>query len=122
VRKGERPPAGSPYETDANGLKADADGNVLGGVRLPDIDVPIATYAQDNSAQDFTDFMSTFVCSLSGATIAFSADKLEELYPTHDDYVKKYTSAADKALAAGFLLKADYDESIEHAKNAPIPK
>jgi hypothetical protein len=122
VRKGERPPAGAPYETTANGLKLDADGNVLGGVRLPEIDVPTATYATDNSAKDVTDFMSAFVCSLSGATVAFTADKLQMLYPTHDDYVKKYTSAADKALAGGYLLQADYEDAIKQAQSAPIPK
>jgi hypothetical protein len=121
VRKGERPPAGAPYEMTGNGLKLDADGNVLGGVRLPEIDVPTASYGTDNSAKDPTDLMSAFVCSLSGNTVAFTADKLQALYPTHDDYVKKYTNAADKALAAGYLLQADYDEGIKKAQSAPVP-
>jgi hypothetical protein len=44
------------------------------------------------------------------------------LYPTHADYVTKYTQAADTTLAAGFLLKTDYDDGIKAAKRAPIPE
>jgi hypothetical protein len=36
--------------------------------------------------------------------------------------VQAHTSAADKALAAGYLLKADYDASLKEAQGAPIPK
>jgi hypothetical protein len=117
VRKGERPPTGTPLETNK-----DDDGNALGGVRLPEIDVPTATYGVTNSAAPGTNFISGMACSLGGSTTPFSADKLIELYPTHDEYVAKYTQAADKTLAAGFLLKADYDDGIKAAKSAPIPQ
>lgn len=123
VRNGERPPTGVPFKTVAGGgLQLDGYGNVVGGVRLPELDAPIATYTLGNSAVDFTDFQQTFICGASGATIPLTANQLLTLYPKHDDYVKKYTAAADKALAAGYLLKADYDESIQEAKDAPIPK
>jgi hypothetical protein len=42
------------------------------------------------------------------------------LYPTHDDYMTKYKSAADKALAAGYLLKAH--DAIMKAQSSAIPK
>lgn len=123
IRKGERPPAGMPYETSGGDtLKFDANGNVLGGVRLPEIDVPTASYTTDNAAKDATDLMSAFVCSLSGATKAFTPEQLLQLYPTHDDYVNEYAAAADKALAAGYLLQFDHDEGLMQAQAAPIPK
>ena len=50
-----------------------------------------------------------------------TAEKLLLLYPTHDDYVQKYTAAAEKALAAGYILEEDYEDAIEEAKDAPIP-
>jgi hypothetical protein len=45
-----------------------------------------------------------------------------QLYPTHDDYVTKYTAAADQAVAAGYELQADHDDAITQAKAASIPQ
>jgi hypothetical protein len=62
-----------------------------------------------------------FACGLGGTTIPFSQAELLELYPTHEDYVTKYTAAADEALESGYLLQADHDEAIAQAQAAPIP-
>jgi hypothetical protein len=117
VRKGTKPPSAPPIES-----TLDQYGNVKGGVRLPDIDVPIASYTKSNEPKDPTDFISIFACGLSGSVVSFTADRLMELYPTHDDYVQKYTQAADKAVAAGFMLQADRDLGVDMAQKAPIPK
>jgi hypothetical protein len=122
VRNGEKPPAGMPFQAPGGQLALDEHMNGLGGVRLPDIDVPIATYAFDNGPKDPTDIIGYLACGLGGQTIPFTAAELLKLYPTHDDYVQKYTAAADKALAGGYLLKADCDESVQQANAAPIPK
>jgi hypothetical protein len=100
----------------------DHDGNVQGGMRLPDIDVPIATYTKSNTAKTASDILSSFACGLSGSVVQFTPDRLLQLYPTHDDYVQKYTQAADKAVAAGFMLPSDRDVAVDQAKKAPIPK
>lgn len=117
VRKGEKPPS-------APALQAmkDANGNVLGGVRIQDIDVPIATYTAGNAPTDLLDLISFLGCGLSGAVVPLTAQKLMALYPTHDDYVEKYTKAADKALPTGFLLQADHDYAVQRAQKAAIPK
>ena len=65
--------------------------------------------------------LATVRASRCNAAQGFTEAKLLELYPTHEDYVQKYTDAADKALASGYLLQQDYDESVQHAKVAPIP-
>jgi hypothetical protein len=62
-----------------------------------------------------------FGCGLSGSVVAFTPQRLLQTYPTHDDYVQKYTEAADKAVAAGYELQADHDIAIQKAKAAPIP-
>jgi hypothetical protein len=36
--------------------------------------------------------------------------------------VKKFTAAADEALAKGYFLQADRDEAVQEAMAAPIPK
>ncbi|HWW83942.1 MAG TPA: alpha/beta hydrolase domain-containing protein, partial [Vicinamibacterales bacterium] len=122
ARKGDRPPAGMPFQTSGGSLALDSHGNVLGGVRIQDIDVPIATYDLNNSSSDPTNFIGSLACNLGGETVAFSAADLMMLYPTHDDYVTQYTAAADKALAAGYELQADHDDAIMQAQAAAIPK
>ena len=67
------------------------------------------------------DLISGMACGLGGATDSFTAQKLLQLYPTHDDYVKKYTAASEKAVANGILLNADSKAAIEEAKKAAIP-
>lgn len=121
VRDDERPPAGPRFETSGSALALDAHGNVKGGVRLPDIDVPIATYNTDNGPENAFDFISALACGLGGNTVYFSNAELMGLYPTHDDYVEKYTAAADEALGGGFLLQADYDEAVAEAEAADVP-
>jgi hypothetical protein len=118
VRTGERPPSGDPIQPG----KTDKYGNPLGGVRIQDIDVPIATHGTAPAvAADLLDFLSLFVCGAGGSSVPLTQQQLLELYPTHKDYVRLYTEAADKVLANGFLLKADYDSAIEWAKKEPIP-
>jgi hypothetical protein len=122
VRNGERPPAGAPLESaPAGGLRVDANGNALGGVRIQDIEVPIATHSLTNAPADPLDIIGNLACGLGGSVVPFTEQRLLELYPTHEVYLQKYTHAADKALAAGYLLRADYDAAIEAAKKAPIP-
>lgn len=126
VRNGEQPPMGMPFEMAGGDFALDEVGNVKGGVRLPDIDVPIKTYSRDNGPAGGADLFSAAVgslaCGLAGTAVPLSPQKLMELYPTHEDYVRKYTAAADKALMGGFLLQQDYDEMIEIAKAAPVPQ
>jgi hypothetical protein len=111
-----------PFEVQGANLKTDSFDNVLGGVRTPHIQVPIATYGFDNAPASSTDFVAVLACGLGGTTIPFTASQLLELYPTHDDYVKKFTAAADEALAKGYFLQADRDEAVQEAMAAPIPK
>jgi hypothetical protein len=117
VRNGAKPPNAPPIQS-----TMDQYGNVQGGARLPDIDVPIATYTKSNSAKNATDLISSFACGLSGTVAPFTPARLLQLYPTHDDYVQKYTQAADKAVAGGFMLQSDRDLAVAQAMNAPIPK
>lgn len=123
VREGKKPSPAPPFEVlGFGGLRLDDNFNVVGGLRLPDIEVPIATYSTTSSAPNPADPTGGLACSLGGTAASFSADKLATLYPTHDDYVAKYKAAADKALAAGYLLQADYDDAIQQAQAAPVPR
>lgn len=64
----------------------DADGNAKGGIRLPEITVPVAGYNGGSNG-------------LSGNTYPFSDSKLQALYPTNEDYVAKVKAAAELSLS-----------------------
>lgn len=87
----------------------DKYGNVHGGVRLPELTVPTATYD-----------VSLF-SGLLGKTTPFDHDRLAKLYPTHEDYVAKVTAAAQQAERDGILLPFRMQQYIDEAKAADIP-
>ena len=91
----------------------DEHGNALGGIRLPDVEVPTATHTA--AILGFADPLG-----LRGKTEPFSAEKLAELYPTRDEYVAKVTAAANAAQDAGFILPARVNEYIAEAKQANL--
>ncbi|MFI9597461.1 alpha/beta hydrolase domain-containing protein [Nonomuraea sp. NPDC052265] len=94
----------------------DAEGNALGGVRLPDLDAPLAAYGPSNTGGEVVG-----ACLLLGSTTAFTAARVHRLYPTREDYVAAVTRAADRALAAGHLLPADRAEAVARARVTPLP-
>ena len=102
VRGGEAPPnaprlqvEGSPAE-----FVLDALGNVLGGIRTPYVDAPIAVLSGlGQSGEGF--------CSIFGTTVLFDDTTLASLYPDHDTYVTAVNEATDLAVEAGFILEPD---------------
>ncbi len=94
--------------------KRDADGNVMGGVRLPDMEAPLGVHA---AQQDPT----TFGCSLAGAYLAFSPDRIAALYKSRDDYVQKIRTAARALQAERLLLAEDAAVIIDAAASSPWP-
>ena len=81
-------------------FKLDSQGNATGGIRTPQVDVPIA--ALSGLGQSGSGF-----CGLFGTTVPFDAAKLAARYPTHAAFVKAWNQATDKAVKAGFVLQAD---------------
>jgi Alpha/beta hydrolase domain len=150
ITKGVPPPSGNPITTTPffHIVERDQYGNALGGIRLPDIQVPTETYSAINFSlpsqesltpnQLFTTLQSIFttlstgvitdpalrtegLCLLEGYYTTFGQATLQSLYPTHAAYVAAFTAAAQSAKAAGFLTPADYRTAVAAAKNAPIP-
>jgi hypothetical protein len=117
LKDGTEPPKAATMQTDATGkLVKDDFGNGLGGVRSPDLDVPIRTLSADPAA------MSDFICFLFGSTTPFTSDKLKMLYPSHEEYVAKITDSAHALQKAGFLLEPEATGFIAAAQQAPVPK
>jgi hypothetical protein len=88
----------------------DKYGNVLGGVRLPEVEVPVARYVAPTKEG-----------GILGSTYPFTAEEIKQLYPTHADYVSKVTVAANAALQAGVILPYRVKEYVDAAKAAAIP-
>jgi hypothetical protein len=80
----------------------DASGNVVGGVRSPQVDVPIATLGGTGNSPAF--------CSLFGTTVAFSFSHVAALYPSHFQFVTRWEQAAQDDALHGYLVPADVTE------------
>jgi hypothetical protein len=109
VRTGRPAPRVPRVEFDAGGAPArDAYGNVRGGLRLPPIDVPIASYRGD-------------ACQLFGLTLPLDPVTLHRLYPTNTDYVARMQTATDLAVRGGILLPEDGEDLMRRARTTSIP-
>jgi len=96
----------------------DADGNDKGGVRLLDLEAPLGTHTGWNERSPETGFPWA-TARFDGSFVPFARTKAERLalhdprpslaerYPTRADYVRHAEEAADKQIAAGFLLPED---------------
>jgi hypothetical protein len=134
---GVQSPAGIPggYRADLGGpqkapkipflvSKVDADGNELGGIRLPDVDVPLATYTGWNfRKQDPT----TEIVPLQGSFIPFPVTRAErdqtkdprlsiqERYPSREAYLAKVKTSADNLVKQRYVRADDVDLIVTHA-------
>src|SRR3546814_11529761 len=82
------PPEARPYQFNGSALARDQYANAEGGIRLPPIEVPVASYRSD-------------ICNLGGITIPFTVLQLQQLYPTHADYYCKMKAATQRSIAEG---------------------
>lgn len=105
--------------------KRDADGNAIGGVRLPDMEAPLGTHGAQNLP------LEDRPCNLNAAYIAFAkttADRaatdtrpaLAERYASRDDYVDRIRAAGRKLVAERFMIQSDADEAVRAARSAPL--
>src|SRR5262249_157598 len=80
-------------------INTDANGNALGGIRTPQVDVPIATFTGEQSGST--------ICLIFGTTTPVEAAKLASLYPTHKAFVAKYNKGLKRAVNKGWIRRAD---------------
>jgi hypothetical protein len=95
----------------------DANGNVLGGIRTPQVDAPIATLGGvgNTGAPPLGGF-----CRLFGTTVPFTATQLAALYKNHRQFVSQWGHAVQDAAKAGFLLQPDAQELKNAAAQSQI--
>lgn len=112
IDKGKEPPTIPRIESNniLFGYKKDKYNNVKGGVKLPELEVPIAHY--------FVDMIKT---GLGGYRIFFTDNELLKLYPSHQDYVNKVIKAARSAEETGIILPYRAEQYINEAEASSIP-
>ncbi len=93
----------------------DANGNVLGGIRTPHVDAPVAVVTNDGQSGP------GLLCRLVGATFPFDAAKLASLYRSHEHFVTQWRKATNRAVDAGFLLGVDARLLNAAARQSTIP-
>jgi hypothetical protein len=115
VRTGQ-PPAPAPrLAHDGPKLRRDARGIVLGGIRTPPMDVPVAVQSGEPAAG------GKAICGLFGSSKAFPAGALRQLYGTKARYLQEYDRAADRSISAGYVLAADRPALLAEARRESFP-
>jgi hypothetical protein len=95
----------------------DANGNVLGGIRTPQVDAPVATLTGTGNTGSGS--LGVF-CAIFGTTVPFSPSKLASLYPTHKQFVSLWQQSVERDLKGGFLLPRDAAELNHSAELSQI--
>ncbi len=129
VARGQRLPHAEPIRTDEKGeIVRDIHGNALGGIRLPALEVPIATYTGTNTVdvQGLPSFLQGFAnlfglfCALSGSTFDFDPATLASLYQNNRAYVNRVQRSAEELEEEGFLLHGAVLRILADAEAADI--
>ena len=109
---------GAPYPARVSAV--DADGNETGGVRMPDVSVPVATHAGFNprhpegggEGQILEYLGSTLPLARTAAEREAAADprpSVAERYANRDAYLAEVRAAAERLVGAKYLLAEDAD-------------
>jgi len=105
----------------------DSDGNEVAGIRLPEQQVPLATYCGWNLFNEKSG-PTDEISSMQGSYIRFAKTKaereasgdprpsIEERYPTRSDYLGKVAEAALELAKDGYLLERDVAAVIANAR------
>ena len=118
------PAAGQPYRTLVPAV--DRDGNELAGIRLPEIEVPLATFMGWNlRAAEYG--AAGVLAGLHGSYLEFQNSKLDrqesgdsrlsiqERYPSREVYLARFTDATLRLRKDRFLLDEDVTILLEQA-------
>lgn len=106
--------------------QVDADGNELGGIRVPELAVPLATTTGWNFRSERIGNPGDIV-NLMGSYIPFARTRaereaakdprrsIEERYASRDSYLEQIKSAALVLVKGGYLLPEDVDDVVARA-------
>jgi hypothetical protein len=103
MSKQQLPPASALIETNADGsARVDDHGNALGGVRYPQVAIPVAAYGVG----------TTDACILFGYTAPFDAETCRALHGSRENYLSKVKAAGEALVSGRLLLRDDLDKLV----------
>jgi Alpha/beta hydrolase domain len=106
--------------------RTDKDGNDVGGIRQPDIVVPLGTYTGWNLRKE--GFAGGQLCGINGTFLPVAADatgrltandpraSIAERYPTRLHYIQRLQAAAEWLKAEGLILDEDVGRWVDWAR------
>ncbi len=95
----------------------DRDGNELGGVKMPEVSVPLATYTGWNFLAD-PNAPKGWVNDMVGSTLPFSAGEVKKRYVSREKYQELVRARAREMVKDRFLLERDVDAVVERSGRA----
>ncbi len=108
--------------------RVDVDGNMIDGIRHPNLSAPIGTHTGWNLRR--RGFGEGDQCRGTGSFLPFAADgaeressgdprvSLAERYPDHEAYVRAVSRAADALVRERLLLAPDAEEIVDSARRS----
>ena len=96
-------------------LAKDVQGNVKGGVRTPDVDVPSSILSGVAPPG------ASLLCSLFGFTTPFTASQMAQLYGNKATYLHRYEKSLDQAISGGYILPQDRAGLVAQAEQVQFP-
>jgi Alpha/beta hydrolase domain len=121
-QEGGSPPPLAPrgeYESPKK-LKRNSLGIALGGIRLPDMDVPTGVNLAENSAApESSKYPDSAFCILLGQYAPFSEETLDGLYSDYGEYVDKVKADVESLEAQGFVLTEAAQRMVDSAEEFP---
>lgn len=106
---GVQPPVQPKIEFDQDGqVIRDELGIAKGGIRLPQVEVPIATNSAIPRGEDI-------FAMLGGSSEPFGAETLATMYDNKASFLKNFEAAAMKAVEAQVLMPRDVDVLVKEA-------
>jgi len=91
-------------------LGRDSDGIATGGIRTPPVDVPVGALSGEPGPSP------SMLCLLLGSARPFSAERINALYASREDYLKRFETSADEVIAGGFVLPEDREALLTFAE------
>jgi hypothetical protein len=126
VRGRRDPPPGVLIDVDpmTGEIQRDMFDNARGGVRLPVMEVPTATYTPGNIANPslppFLRFIGNLACFLASSVTPFDDATIDDLYPNHGTYVNQVMHATNDLRMQRLLLPKDEQKIRATALTSPI--
>lgn len=109
--KGEAPEIVELFRRKGKKFERDSYGNILGGLRSPFLDVPIASYVANN------DNDPEGIC---GEMTYFTKNKFEEVYKTKENYLMQFKKATMQQVEDGWISETDGNKMIAWSQQAVL--